>query len=106
MTRQGDSIVLEKFIVRGDKGVLSTNCDVASIRSLFRNQFEVSNKIVIDFKGIRSISPSFAYECFAHIYDEKNKLEKILENLEVENDTLGFKNKVIKAIQRRIMVLS
>lgn len=98
--------MLRTYLSEEDKGMLSSNCDIESMRSDLKKSFEASGKVVIDFTGVRSVSPSFAYECFGKMYDTKDNLEKLLGNIEVRNDERNLFQKVEKAIQRRIMVLS
>lgn len=98
--------MLKKYLNQGDEGMLSSNSNIIEIKREFQKTFEESGKVLIDFSDIRSMSPSFAYECFGQIYDTKEKLEKFLASLVMVNDNRNLGDKIIKAIQRRIMVLS
>lgn len=98
--------ILFKQLNGGDRDMLSSNIDIEKIQENFKNQFEKEGKIILDFKNIRAISPSFAYKCFGKMYETKPQLEKLLNNIEVINDGKNFYSKIKKAIERRLMVLS
>ena len=80
--------------------------DLNKIRSALKKQFDEDQNFTIDLSGVRAVSPSFAYQCFGRLYDKKSELEKLLDRIDIVNDNFNFKDKIIKAIRRRIMVLS
>ena len=106
MNVKGDIVMFKTFLNKSDEGVLSSSSNIDLIRQELREQFEKNETIVLDFEGVRAISPSFAYECFGQIYSEKKRLELILSKIHVVNDNLNLYEKIKKAVQRRIIVLS
>ena len=71
-----------------------------------KKQFDEEKNFTIDLKKIRSVSPSFAYNCFGRLYDNKRDLEKLLDKIQVVNDKCNFKEKITNGIRRRIKILS
>ena len=86
--------------------VLTREEDLEKTRHSLREQFDKEKDFTIDLKKIRSISPSFAYNCFGRLYDNKGDLEKLLDKIQVVNDRHNFKEKIATSIRRRIKILS
>ncbi len=99
-------IMLKEYLLEGNNTMTSGNLDINKIQNNIRNQFLKDGIIKLNFKDIRAISPSFAYKCFGHVFNQKKDLENLLNKLEFENDNFNFENKIKKAIKRRISVLS
>ena len=98
--------MLEDHLDLGGDGMLSLNRSLDEIRSSLRKRFDENKDFTINLKGIRAISPSFAYQCFGCLYEDKKDLETLLDRMDVQNDVFNFKDKIQGAIRRRIAVLS
>ena len=86
--------------------VLMREEDLEKTKLSLREQFDKEKDFIIDLKEIRSISPSFAYNCFGRLYDDKGDLERLLDKIQVVNDKHNFKAKIVNGIRRRIKILS
>ena len=89
-----------------DIAMFSPELNLNKIKNALRKQFDEDKNFTIDLNGVRAISPSFAYQCFGRLYDDKKDLEKLINRINVLNDSHNFKDKIIDAIRRRIIVLS
>lgn len=61
----------------------SSDLNLDRIKRALRKQFDEDQNFTIDLKGVRTISPSFAYQCFGRLYDDKKDLEKLIDRINV-----------------------
>ena len=84
-------------------GVAGTD-NPASLRADILNILRSpENTVEIDFLGMRSLSPSFAYEAFGKLVDDLG--ETVIKRLNFNNDTLDLKQRIQDAISRRKNVI-
>ena len=96
--------ILKEYLEEG-RGTLSFH-DTKKIGDDLKKQLEANGGIIIlDFQGLRALSPSFAYNCFGKVYDTPEGLEKLLSNIQARNDERNLFQRVTSAVQRRIGVL-
>ena len=86
--------------------VLTREESLEKTKLSLRRQFDEEKNFTLDLGKIRSISPSFAYNCFGRLYDDKGDLERLLDKIQVINDKYNFKEKIANGIRRRIKILS
>ena len=98
-----EQLVLKSYLETG-RGTLSDH-SIEAIKNDLKTIFDAEGTILLDFEGIRAMSPSFAYNCFGKMYDSKDELENFLNNVEVSNDSRNIYRKIEEAVQRRIMFL-
>lgn len=69
------------------------------VRERIKSLLSGSDIVKVDMLGVKSLSPSFAYNAFGHLYDTfKDKTESLLE---FENDESQLSDRIYKAISRR-----
>ena len=75
--QQKNLFILKKYLEKG-RGTLSLH-DTKKIGDDLKKQFEAcGDTIVLDFQGLRALSPSFAYNCFGKVYDTPEGTRKIV----------------------------
>ena len=78
--------------------------DSVSLRDSLFNALRESDSVVIDFAGIKSFSPSFAYEHFGKLFDTFGP--SLASKISFKNDPFGFGKRVYDAIERRTRVVA
>lgn len=73
------------------------------VRESIRTLLHKSDVVTINMCGVKSLSPSFAYNAFGHLYDTFKDQTKNL--LKFENDEYNLSDRIYKAIDRRKFVV-
>lgn len=80
---------------------LEDRIDGASIRAVIHEAFRSSSRIVIDFVGIKTITPSFADECFGKLLFD-HEMKEIRSRAEFKNASPFVAAIIEKAFFKRI----
>jgi hypothetical protein len=101
MTQQDDPIVLNKLMSTSDGTYVSIKPQFQEqIRTHIIERLRRVGFAKIDLSGIRSLSPSLAYEVFGKLVDESDlKIDK--SKIQFLNDERGLSDRIWDAIDRR-----
>ncbi len=97
-----ETLSIARFLTRKDPEANSSGSEIAQLRETIRSRlFESPLPLVFDLTGVRSLSPSFAFQAFALAFDSAAEIATARARISFINDDRELSSRVLDALNRR-----